>query len=220
MKSKAFIVVFLFSYIYSIAQSDSIKLNAIPYKNQIGFGVSDLLFNNLKYSNKKIENYKVFYRRLFKNINFNLGFNYKFLNKIQDNSLIPIFYYTNIFSKEFIYQIGVDKYVFANKTIKLLVGLDYSYKKSQITYINRDSSLQWTSTQKTIGNAYGLIGFFRAEYFFTSRFSVSTDAIMTGYIDYNNYSSIYPNKPPSTFASKTINMDFNFPKTIYLNYSF
>ena len=221
MKSKTLIVVFLFSYFFSFAQSDSTKLKAIHYKNQIGFGVSDLLFNNLKYSNKKIENYKVFYRRLFKNINLNIGFNYKYLNQIFNaNTFFTIFNISNTFNKDYIFYIGVDKYVYSNKSIKLLVGLDYSYKKSNHISYNRDSSFLWVSTFNTYSNSYGLLGFFRAEYFFTRRFSISTDVIITGYLEYYNYSSSYPNKPPDYSSSKLYNLDFNFPKTIYLNYSF
>ena len=221
MQTKTLTLLFFLFIGRIFAQNDTSNTNFYTYKNQLGFGVSDLLFNYLKTKpNKSVENYYLIYRRHFQKVNLRAGFSYNY--NFYKSTPIPniIFYDLTSYEKSFNYRLGMDMNIKLSTRFMLNLGMDLMYKNKNTTYYHRDTSNNWASTSFHKGNGFGLSPMCRIEYKINKRLSLSSDAVATMILTKYISHSTYPNKDPDMITYQLYDFDFNFPKTIYLNFSF
>ncbi len=221
MQTKTLTLLFFLFIGRIFAQNDSSSTNFYTYKNQLGFGVSDLLFNYLNTKpNKSVENYYLIYRRHFQKVNLRAGFSYNYIF----SKTLPItslyFHELTRYEKSFNYRLGMDMNIKLSSRFMLNLGMDLIYKNKNTTYYERDTSNNWSSTSFHKGNGFGLSPMCRIEYKINKRLSLSSDAVATMILTKYISHSTYPNKDPEMITYQLYDFDFNFPKTIYLNFSF
>ncbi len=219
MQTKTLTLLFFLFIGRIFAQNDTTNTNFYTYKNQLGFGVSDLLFNNFNSSDKKNESYKLYYRRHLNKFNIRALFiynnNYNFSK--EDSPINKDYYF---YTTSYNFKSGIDVNVPLNRSFIFNYGAEliYGYTK-ELTDIY-DTSKIWVNTFDRKITHYGIGFLFRIEYRILKRLSISIESNMQFTI--NNSKNLFysPSKQPSLTNNITNSPDFFYPKTLFLNFSF